>query len=52
MPRPLGITARGLRLGPPVRPGAATAPPQPCLVSEAGHRIVTESGAAIAVETA
>jgi hypothetical protein len=55
MSRPLGLNGRGLRLCPPRPLGAPVTPtpPPPSLVllaTEACDRLVTESGASIALE--
>jgi hypothetical protein len=54
MPRPLGLTGRGLRLSPQLRVVAAAAPPPSptLLVTESGDLLVTESGDRIAAESA
>ena len=54
MARALGLGLRRLRLGPSATvPPVSLPPPQPTqalLVTELGHLLITESGAAIAVE--
>ncbi len=55
MTRPLGLGLRRLRIGPPSAAAPVSLPPPPppgqaLLVTELGHLLITETGAAIAVE--